>query len=89
MTVRIQVILAEDERETLRRQAESEGMSLSAWLRKTALQAVAGKDRRRISGLEDLRSFFAECDAREHGREPDWEEHLAVIRRSRLPGADA
>ena len=35
--------------------------------------------------LEDLEAFFRACDAIERGpeREPDWEEHLAVIRTRR------
>jgi hypothetical protein len=39
--------------------------------------------------LETLREFFAACDAVEDGVEPDWEEHLRVIRESRDPGGPA
>lgn len=35
---------------------------------------------------DDLEDFFASCDAREEGTEPDWEEHLQVIERSRRSG---
>lgn len=37
-------------------------------------------------GLED---FFASCDTQEEGAEPDWEEHLQVIERSRQSGLAA
>jgi hypothetical protein len=36
---------------------------------------------------EDLDALFAACDAREEGTEPDWEEHLAMIERSKGSGA--
>jgi len=39
--------------------------------------------------LRDLRDFFRAVDAREKGREPDWDEHLAVIGRSRAAGSSA
>ena len=39
---------------------------------------------------DDLRRFFAECDARRGpGREPDWEEHKRAIEQSRLRGLPA
>jgi hypothetical protein len=37
--------------------------------------------------MEELRSFFSECDRRETGTEPDWEQHVRVIERSRRSGA--
>ena len=36
--------------------------------------------------VDELRAFFAQCDDREIGREPDWEEHLAVIDASMREG---
>ena len=37
--------------------------------------------------ITDLERFFEECDALEGPtREPDWEEHLAIINESRLSG---
>ncbi len=37
-----------------------------------------------FESAEDLRAFFAECDARAgEGTEPDWEQHPAVIDSSR------
>ena len=90
MSVRVQVILDEEEREFFRRKAAKEGLSLSAWLRRAAHQTAAADVRPRISTVDDLQAFFREREAREPDRrEPDWEEHLAVIRRSLAPGSDS
>ena len=87
MPVRVQVILDEAERERFRREAVREGLSLSAWMRRAARERLAaGKSARRLRTLDDLDAFFGECDARERGREPDWEEHRRVIERSRRAG---
>jgi hypothetical protein len=84
---RIQVLLDPRERELFRRLARQRGLSLSAWLRDAALkQSAAENDVPRLRSVEDLRAFFAECDARESGREPDWEEHLAVLDASKREG---
>jgi hypothetical protein len=84
---RIQVLLDPQERELFRRLARQRGLSLSAWLRDAALkQSTAENDMPRLRSVEDLRAFFAECDARESGREPDWEEHLAVLDASKREG---
>jgi hypothetical protein len=80
---RVQVILDEAEKEAFRHVAREEGMSLSAWLRRAGRERLsARRGRPRIRTVKDLRAFFAACDRRERGREPDWEEHLAVIERS-------
>jgi hypothetical protein len=39
--------------------------------------------------VDQLRVFFAQCDDREIGREPDWEEHLAVLDASMREGVGA
>ena len=39
-----------------------------------------------MSTLRDLGDFFRAIDAREKGREPDWDEHLSVMNRSRSSG---
>ena len=68
--------------------ARRHGMSLSAWLRDAGREkAAAGEFEERIRSKEALRNFFAECDQRERGREPDWEEHREVIDRSKRSGA--
>lgn len=90
-SVRIQVVVDPEERARFRAQAEQEGRSLSEWLREAGRQRLADSARPRLATSDDLRSFFERCDRHEAGREPDWEEHLAVIRRSRasgLPDAD-
>jgi hypothetical protein len=83
---RVQVLLDEGEQEHFRQQAEREGMSLSAWLRQAGQERLRTRRGRRLSTLRDLRDFFRAIDAREKGREPDWEEHLSVISRSRSSG---
>jgi hypothetical protein len=87
MSTRIQVVLDEKEREQFRREAASEGISLSAWMREAARERAASAGTRpRHLDAEGLRAFFAECDARETGSEPDWEQHLRVIEHSARSG---
>ena len=84
MTIRVQVLLEEEEKELFVQEAQRAGMSLSAWIRDAGKERL--KNRRARLKLEtpnDLRAFFASCDARQEGREPDWEEHLRVIERSK------
>ncbi|HEX2464009.1 MAG TPA: hypothetical protein VHR17_05225 [Thermoanaerobaculia bacterium] len=77
---RIQVLLDPEERDRFRSLAQRRGLSLSAWLREAALHRAAEEsESTRIRTVDELRAFFAQCDARELGREPDWEEHLAVL----------
>lgn len=88
MTERIHIVVDPAEKERFRLLAEREGKSLSAWLREAAREKVAAAGTR--AGLETgeaLRAFFAACDQREMGREPDWEEHRFVIERSVGSGA--
>jgi len=85
--VRIQILLGEQEREEFRRLAKRHGMSLSAWLRDAGREkAAAGGSEQRMDSKRALKDFFAECDQREQGREPDWEEHREVIDRSKRSG---
>jgi hypothetical protein len=86
MSVRIQVVVDPREREAFRSQAAAEGRSLSEWLRVAGRQRLADAARSELRTAEDLERFFAACDEREDGREPDWDEHLEVIRRSRTEG---
>jgi hypothetical protein len=88
MAVRVQVILAEQEKELFQREARREGLSLSAWLRSAGEERLQGRPASaRIDTAENLRAFFAACDRREEGREPDWNEHLAVMEASKRQGA--
>src|SRR5262249_45617561 len=82
MAVRIQVLLDPSERERFRRRAAQEGLSLSAWLRQAGREKVDSEESHRRMTHKELRAFFKKCDAREKTREPDWEQHRAVIRRS-------
>ena len=84
---RIQVLLDPEEKERFRRLAQEKGVSLSAWLREAALKRSAEETRSsRLRTTDALRAFFAQCDLREAGREPDWEEHLEVMDTSKLDG---
>jgi hypothetical protein len=85
MATRVQVILEEEEKELFQHRARNEGLSLSSWLRKAGQEML--KRHARIMSREDLDAFFKSCDDREDGVEPDWEEHLGRIERSRLSGA--
>jgi hypothetical protein len=85
---RIQVLLDPHERELFRRLARERGMSLSGWLRESGMRRAAEESRRtKLRSVEQLREFFAVCDAREVASEPQWEEHLAVLDSSKRDGA--
>lgn len=87
--VRIQILIDEEEREVFRRIADKQGLSLSAWLRQAAKEkADSAATQTKITSLAELDRFFRECDRREKGkgREPDWDDHLAVIEQSRSQG---
>ena len=79
---RVQVLLDEAEFKRFRRQAEKEGLSLSAWLRRAGHERLVAHGSLRITTLRGLKAFFRTVDAREEGREPDWNEHKATIARS-------
>ncbi len=83
--------LDELEKEAFRARARAEGRSLSDWLRQVGRERL---ERTRPARLclntpDRLEAFFAECDAREVGSEPDWPEHRIVASVSRREGADA
>ena len=87
---RIQVLLDPEERDRFRRLAKQRGLSLSGWLREAALRRAAEEsESTRIRTVDELRAFFAQCDDREIGREPDWEEHLGVLDASMREGVGA
>lgn len=86
MSVRIQVVVDEREREAFRAQAAAEGRSLSEWLREAGRDRLARNRPDQLRTAADLEAFFAACDEQEEGREPDWEEHLRVIGASRGAG---
>ena len=89
MPRRIHLIVSEPDRTRYAAAARREGLTLSAWLRAAAAERL---DRR--TGTEpfhtedDVWRFFADRDAEMGcGTEPDWEQHLDVIRASRHRGA--
>ena len=85
---RVQITIPDDDRDRFLSQAKREGMTLSSWLRAAAHARLDSRERgRRLGSPEELEAFFRECNAKAGpGREPDWEEHLAVMRESRLRG---
>jgi hypothetical protein len=85
---RIHLVLDGTEKERFRQIAARAGQSLSEWLREAAQEkALAAEASPALDSAEDLRSFFAVCDAREVGQEPDWEAQRALIERSIGRGA--
>jgi hypothetical protein len=89
MSTRVQVVVDKVEREEFRRAAAREGLSLSDWLRRAARARLEAVRPPALSSLDELRAFFDDCDARERGSEPDWDQHLQVIGESRAAGRAA
>ena len=83
------MILGDEEREIFRRRATAEGVSLSAWLREAGRRRLAEEAPSSLDSVDELRRFFAALPDTEGGREPDWEQHLAVIQASRSEGSGA
>ena len=85
---RVQLTIANEDRDRYLNQARREGLTLSAWLRAAAEDRIGRRQRRKaFASVDELNEFFAECDARAGpGSEPDWEEHLAIINESRRSG---
>lgn len=86
--VRIQVLLSPEEKLTFKRMAARDGLSLSAWLREAGrARLAAARQRGPFRSGEELEQFFLRCDEHQAaGREPEWDEHLATMRRSRGEG---
>ena len=82
---RVQLIIPDDDRVRFGNQARREGVSLSAWIRVAARERLdrqsKAKRARRNGGV--FRGVRHPCRPRV---EPDWEQHLAVIGRSRRHG---
>ena len=80
MSLRIQVILEEEEAARFRSQALRESKSLSAWLRDAGRKMLEiSSDKQPLTDPEALKKFFRKCDRREKGEEPDWAEHKRLI----------
>jgi hypothetical protein len=89
MSTRIHLVLSRRERDAFQARARAEGLTLSEWLRQAARERSERSRSRPIRTVDDLDRFFAERRERERGREPDWDEHLAVVARSRSGGLSA
>ena len=86
---RVQLIIPDQDRERFAYQAQREGMTFSAWLR-AAAQARLEEQRQCFSSPTELQEFFRRCDTLDGPEtEPEWNEHLQVIGRSRAAGAAA
>ena len=59
----------------------AEGRTLSEWLREAGRQRLEESAPARLTDLDSLDAFFAECDAAEEGSgaEPDWAEVRACL----------
>lgn len=93
MKDRIHIVLPAEEKEHYRAIAEREGTTLSQWVREAVREKATkyGVDRK-LDTVEDLESFFQECDQLHQGTEaaePDWEEHERLIQESRAGGLEA
>ena len=80
MSVRIQVILDEEEAARLKSQAQKESKSLSAWFREAGRKMLEHAEQQSLlSKKASLKDFFQRCIKRERGVEPDWEEHKRIL----------
>ena len=80
MSIRVQVILDEEEVTRFKSQAMKESKSLSAWLRDAGKKMIAlNHQHQRLTDPDALKHFFRKCDEREKGAEPDWEDHKRLI----------
>ena len=85
---RVQLVMPDTDKDRYVRQARREGLSLSEWLLLAAREHLDRKQKlEKFKSEEEMRAFFEECHERAGpGREPDWEEHLAVINESKMKG---
>jgi hypothetical protein len=83
MKNRVHVLLSNADKEQFVREAARDGVSLSAWLRDAGRQRLAQRDASpKFTTVEELDAFVETCRQREHGDEPDWEQHRRIIERS-------
>ena len=80
MSVRVQVILDDIEAARFKSQAKKESKSLSAWLGEAGRKMLEENQKRNaLTDPQALESFFEDCNSRETGREPDWDDHKELI----------
>jgi hypothetical protein len=89
MSARVHLILDPGEHAAFRARAADEGKTLSEWLREAARERLQRTRPAHIDSVDDLDRFFAERDAAESGEEPDWDQHVEVMHRSRSHGLEA
>jgi len=86
---RVQLVMADEDRDRYVAQARREGMSFSAWLRCAARERLEARQSvERFESPEDVEAFFetlAGLDGPD--TEPDWSEHLRVMNEARSRGA--
>ena len=80
MSVRVQVILNEEEAARFKAQAGKESKSLSAWLREAGQKMLEMNQKRHpLTDPDSLKTFFQICNRKEQGDEPEWEAHKKLI----------
>ena len=80
MSVRVQVILEEEEAARFKSQAARESKSLSAWLREAGRTILdLNRTSEKLTDPDSLKRFFKKCNENEKGTEPDWEDHKRLI----------
>jgi hypothetical protein len=90
MSERVHLVIDGADKARYQEVAAREGKSLSVWLREAAEQRyLAAQGTRALATPAHLDAFFAECDARETGTEPDWSVHKKVIEESMSHGLPA
>lgn len=76
MSVKVQVILNEEEATRFKSQALKESKSLSAWLRDAGNKMIEiNRQQQNLTDPDSLKRFFQKCNERENGIEPDWEDY--------------
>ena len=85
---RVQLVMADDDRDRFVHQARQEGMSLSAWLRAAARERLEKRQSVKLfQSPVDVEEFFRSSAALEGPEtELDWDEHLRVMSESRRRG---
>lgn len=79
MSVRIQIVLGEEDVAKFKSEAMKESKSLSSWLRDAGRNALERKKGGAMVDPETLRAFFEKRGEKELGKEPDWDEHKRLI----------
>lgn len=79
MSVSVQVILDEKDVMRFKSQAMKESISLSAWLRDAGKQRIEISRQQRLTDPDALKRFFQQCNEREKGTEPNWQDQKRLI----------